>query len=68
MSENHIQKQIDLITKHEEDFLARRTSAERVGDAVATFVGKSALCQHSVAHLRRMGDVEHGFDSPSWPF
>lgn len=36
---DHLQEQIDVILKHEEEFLARRTAAERVGDFLGTFVG-----------------------------
>lgn len=39
MSQNHIQAQIDLIARHEEDFLARRTRSERLGDHIAAFAG-----------------------------
>jgi uncharacterized membrane protein len=36
---NHLQEHIALILKHEEEFLARRTAAERLGDSLGTFVG-----------------------------
>jgi uncharacterized membrane protein len=36
---SHLQEQIDVILKHEEEFLARRTAAERVGDSFGAFVG-----------------------------
>lgn len=39
MPENHIQQHIDLIAKHEQEFLANRTATERIGDAIASFVG-----------------------------
>jgi uncharacterized membrane protein len=39
MSQEHIQEHVDLIAKHEQEFLARRTRVERVGDAVAAFTG-----------------------------
>jgi uncharacterized membrane protein len=35
----HLQEHIDVILKHEEEFLARRTAAERVGDFFGAFVG-----------------------------
>jgi uncharacterized membrane protein len=35
----HVQEHIDLILKHEEEFLARRTPAERLGDSLGAFVG-----------------------------
>jgi uncharacterized membrane protein len=39
MPENHIQQHIDLIAKHEREYLANRTATERLGDAIASFVG-----------------------------
>lgn len=39
MSTTHIQDHIELIAKHEQEFLASRTRTERLGDAVASFVG-----------------------------
>ena len=37
--ENHIQSNVELIAKHEQEFLARRTTSERLGDAIAAFAG-----------------------------
>ena len=39
MPQHPVQEHVDLIAKHEQDFLARRTVAERVGDGVAAFAG-----------------------------
>ena len=39
MSQSHIQEQVDLIARHEQEFLAGRTRTERVGDSIAGFVG-----------------------------
>jgi uncharacterized membrane protein len=36
---SHLQEHIDIVVKHEEEFLARRTPAERVGDSLGAFVG-----------------------------
>jgi uncharacterized membrane protein len=36
---NHLQEHIDTIAKHEQEFLARRSPAERVGDLTAAVVG-----------------------------
>src|SRR5450631_2689458 len=36
---SHLQEHIDVILKHEEEFLARRTAAERVGGFFGAFVG-----------------------------
>jgi uncharacterized membrane protein len=38
-SPNQVQEHIDTILKHEQEFLARRTATERLGDAIAGFVG-----------------------------
>jgi uncharacterized membrane protein len=35
----HLQEHIEVILKHEEEFLARRTTAERLGDSLGAFVG-----------------------------
>jgi uncharacterized membrane protein len=39
MSQNPVQEHVDLIAKHELEFLARRTRTERIGDRVASFAG-----------------------------
>src|ERR1700685_2691507 len=39
MPQSHIEAHIDLITKHEQDFLAKRTKGERLGDNFAVFIG-----------------------------
>ena len=36
---SHLQEHIKVILKHEEEFLARRTAAERMGDFLGAFVG-----------------------------
>jgi uncharacterized membrane protein len=38
-SSTHLQEHIEVILKHEEEFLQRRTAAERVGDFLGAFVG-----------------------------
>ena len=35
----HLQEQIELIAKHEQDFLERRTAAERIVDKAAGWIG-----------------------------
>lgn len=37
--QEHLQEHIDLIAKHEQDFLAQRTQAEKLGDRMASFIG-----------------------------
>jgi len=39
MSLNQIQEHIELIAKHEMEFLAQRTATERFADSVAEFIG-----------------------------
>ena len=39
MAQNHIQDQINLIARHEQEFLAQRTPSERAGDRIASFAG-----------------------------
>jgi uncharacterized membrane protein len=47
MSQSHVQEHIDLIAKHEQDFLIRRTPAERFGDSIAGFAGSLPfVCIH----------------------
>ena len=36
---SHLQEHIQVILKHEEEFMTRRTAAERVGDSLGAFVG-----------------------------
>lgn len=35
----HVQSHVDTIAKHEQEFLARRTARERLGDSVASLIG-----------------------------
>jgi uncharacterized membrane protein len=35
----HLQEHIELIARHEEEFLAQRTRTERLGDRLASFIG-----------------------------
>ena len=39
MTQTHIQEHIDLIARHEQEFLAQRTRTERIGDSIASLVG-----------------------------
>ena len=39
MSQSHIQDHVEMIAKHEQEFLTQRTLAERLSDAVACFIG-----------------------------
>jgi uncharacterized membrane protein len=37
--QGHLQEHIDLIAKHEQEFLAQRTRTEKLGDRMASFIG-----------------------------
>jgi uncharacterized membrane protein len=39
MSQTHLQEHVELIAKHEQEFLSRRTSSEKLGDRMAGFIG-----------------------------
>lgn len=39
MSQNHIQQHVDLIARHEQEFLAQRSGTDRVADGIASFAG-----------------------------
>ena len=46
--QSHLQEQIDLIAKHEQEFLAQRTSSEKLGDRMASFIGSLT---HVAVHI-----------------
>jgi uncharacterized membrane protein len=48
MPQTHVQDHVELIAKHEAEFLAQRTQAEKAGDRVAGFVGSLPFV---IAHL-----------------
>jgi uncharacterized membrane protein len=43
MPQSHVQDHVELIAKHEQEFLQRRTSWERISDAVAGFIGSAGF-------------------------
>jgi len=43
MPQDHIQEHVDLIARHEQEFLARRTRSERIGDSISSFTGTLAF-------------------------
>ena len=56
MPQTHIQEHIDLIARHEQEFLEKRTGVERFGDAVAAFVGSIGFVGvHLLLFLAWMG-------------
>jgi len=38
-AQGHLQEHIDLIAKHEQEFLAQRTQTEKLGDRMASLIG-----------------------------
>jgi uncharacterized membrane protein len=48
MAQTHIQDHVELIAKHEQEFLARRTHWERATDTIAGFIGSAGFI---AAHL-----------------
>jgi uncharacterized membrane protein len=71
MSQSHIQEHVDLIAKHEQDFLTNRTAAERLGDSFAGFAGSLPfVCIHLAIFAGWMlfntasSTLPHHFDPP----
>lgn len=50
--QSHIQDHVELIAKHEQEFLERRTRWERASDAIAVFIGSGGFI---VLHLVLFG-------------
>jgi uncharacterized membrane protein len=74
MSQSHIEEHIDLIAKHEQDFLVRRTPSERLGDTIAGFAGSLGfVCIHLAIFAGWMIfnaaslTLPHHFDPPPFP-
>jgi uncharacterized membrane protein len=74
MPENPVQEHIELIAKHERDFLSRRTWDEKMGDAVSSLVGSlTFVAAHIVVLVAWMAINVGGFptikpfDPPPFP-
>ena len=52
MSRSQFQDHVELIARHEEEFIARRKPAERAGDAIAAFAGSLTFV---IIHLTFFG-------------
>jgi uncharacterized membrane protein len=71
---NHLKDHIEIIAKHEEEFLARRTTSERVGDLLGAFVGSLGFIAFHVAaftawilmNTLSIGNLSH-FDPAPFP-
>jgi uncharacterized membrane protein len=46
--QGHVRDHIDLVVKHEQEFLAKRTKTEKLGDRMASFIGSLS---YVAAHL-----------------
>jgi uncharacterized membrane protein len=73
MPESPVQEHIELIAKHERDFLSRRTWDERVGDAVSSLVGSlTFVAIHVVGVVAWLAINTGGFPKikpfDPWPF
>jgi uncharacterized membrane protein len=49
MPQTQIQEHVDLIARHEQEFLAQRTRAERIGDSIASLVGSLVFVAFNLA-------------------
>jgi uncharacterized membrane protein len=71
---NHLKDHIEIIAKHEEEFLARRTTSERVGDLFGAFVGSlgfiafhlAAFTAWILVNTLAIGSLRH-FDPAPFP-
>jgi uncharacterized membrane protein len=73
MPESPVQQHIDLIAKHERDFLSRRTWDEKVGDAVSSLVGSlTFVAIHAIGLIVWLAANTGGFPTikpfDPWPF
>ncbi len=52
----HLQEHIDLIARHEQEFLAQRTQSEKLGDRMASFIGSlSYVGAHAAVFVAWVG-------------
>jgi len=42
-TQGHVQEHIELIARHEQDFLARRTRSEKIADRISAWIGSLAF-------------------------
>src|ERR1700678_3029751 len=71
---NHLKDHIEIIAKHEEEFLAGRTTSERIGDLFGAFVGSLAfIALHAawftawiLTNTLKVGNLPH-FDPAPFP-
>jgi uncharacterized membrane protein len=71
---NHLKDHVQIIAKHEEEFLAGRTTSERVGDLLGAFIGSLGFIGIHIAgfaawiliNTLQFGDLPH-FDPAPFP-
>ena len=71
---NHLKDHVEIIAKHEEEFLAGRTTSERVGDLLGAFIGSLSFIAIHIAgfaawiliNTLRIGNLPH-FDPVPFP-
>jgi uncharacterized membrane protein len=71
---NHLKDHIEIIARHEEEFLAARTKTERLGDTLGAFVGSARFVALHLAwfgawiliNTLRLGPFRH-FDPAPFP-
>jgi uncharacterized membrane protein len=67
MAQDHVQEHIALVARHEQEFLAKRSQAERATDAIAAFAGSLTFVVIHVAlfgcwivvNTATVGDIPH---------
>jgi uncharacterized membrane protein len=69
---SHLQEQIDLVARHEQEFVHRRTRSERVGDALGASIGSLwfvgvHVCWIGVWIVLNVSPATHHFDPSPFP-
>jgi uncharacterized membrane protein len=67
MAQDHVRDHIALVARHEQEFLAKRSQAERVTDAIAAFAGSLTFATLHVilfafwigVNVERVGNIPH---------
>jgi uncharacterized membrane protein len=70
--QSHLQEQIKLIARHEQEFVHRRTRSERVGDALGSVIGSlwfvaAHACWIALWIVINVSPATHHFDPSPFP-
>ena len=70
--QSHLQEQIDLVARHEQEFVHRRTRSERVGDALGASIGSlwfvvAHACWIAAWIVLNVSPRTHHFDPNPFP-